>query len=92
MRALTENLDPNVIAWLRDWWVGRAYAQCLARSRQGRRDDRRAGKEPGPDVSNSRSGGATIGPLACSWPFSSMARASPSSPSRNGRRWRESPS
>ena len=23
------NFDANTVAWLRDWWVGRAYAQCL---------------------------------------------------------------
>jgi len=26
------DIDPTTIAWLRDWWVGRAYAQCVARS------------------------------------------------------------
>jgi hypothetical protein len=25
-------VDANVIAWLRDWWVGRAYARCLLRT------------------------------------------------------------
>jgi hypothetical protein len=25
-------VDRNVIAWLRDWWVGRAYARCLLRT------------------------------------------------------------
>ena len=25
--------NTNTIAWLRDWWVGRAYAQCLLRTR-----------------------------------------------------------
>ena len=26
--------DPNTITWLRDWWVGRAYARCLLRTSQ----------------------------------------------------------
>ena len=25
-------VDRNVIAWLRDWWVGRAYARCVLRT------------------------------------------------------------
>jgi hypothetical protein len=25
-------VDGNLIAWLRDWWVGRAYARCLLRT------------------------------------------------------------
>jgi len=34
LQALSMNgdIDPTTIAWLRDWWVGRAYAQCVARS------------------------------------------------------------
>jgi hypothetical protein len=31
MRTIGE-IDANTIAWLRDWWVGRAYAQCLLRT------------------------------------------------------------
>jgi hypothetical protein len=31
-RSLQGDVHPNTIAWLRDWWVGRAYAGCLARS------------------------------------------------------------
>jgi hypothetical protein len=30
-RTLSENLNPEALARLREWWVGRAYAQCLAR-------------------------------------------------------------
>jgi hypothetical protein len=26
------DINLALIAWLRDWWVGRNYAQCLARS------------------------------------------------------------
>jgi hypothetical protein len=26
--------DTNTISWLRDWWVGRAYARCLLRTSQ----------------------------------------------------------
>ena len=32
IQPLNGTFDPNWIAWLRDWWVGRAYAQCVARS------------------------------------------------------------
>ena len=35
-------VDRNVITWLRDWWVGRAYARCLLRTPNGGRDHRRA--------------------------------------------------
>ena len=28
---LSDDLNPGFIAWLRDWWVGRAYAGCLVR-------------------------------------------------------------
>jgi hypothetical protein len=31
-RGWKGNIDPTVIAELRDWWVGRAYAQCMART------------------------------------------------------------
>jgi hypothetical protein len=31
-RSMIGDINPALIAWLRDWWVGRTYAQCLARS------------------------------------------------------------
>jgi len=31
-QAINGHFDPNGIAWFRDWWVGRAFAQCVARS------------------------------------------------------------
>jgi hypothetical protein len=31
-RRLDGDLNNGWISWLRDWWVGRAYAQCVARS------------------------------------------------------------
>jgi len=34
--VLQANQNPAFIAWLREWWVGRAYAGCLART--GRAD------------------------------------------------------
>jgi len=32
IQPLKGTFDPNWIAWLRDWWVGHAYAQCVVRS------------------------------------------------------------
>ncbi len=29
--------DANVVAWLRDWWVGRGYGRCLVRSGESER-------------------------------------------------------
>jgi hypothetical protein len=31
-QAMTGEIPQGSIAWLRDWWVGRAYARCLARA------------------------------------------------------------
>jgi hypothetical protein len=36
VHALVPNVHPDLFAWLREWWVGRAYAQCLIRT--GRAD------------------------------------------------------
>ena len=36
-RTLNGEINPGWISWLRDWWVGRAYAQCVGRS--GRSDE-----------------------------------------------------
>jgi hypothetical protein len=33
---LNGDLNDGWISWLRDWWVGRAYAQCVARSGQSK--------------------------------------------------------
>jgi hypothetical protein len=32
VRSIKGDIAPATIAWLRDWWVGHAYAQCVARS------------------------------------------------------------
>ncbi len=37
VRSILVNPNPAASAWLRDWWVGRAYAQCLVRSGQADR-------------------------------------------------------
>ena len=34
VNSLVPNVHPDLFAWLREWWVGRAYAQCLMRSGQ----------------------------------------------------------
>jgi hypothetical protein len=51
---LPADLNPGFIAWLRDWWVGRAYAGCLVRTGQAdstiaglQRKLDRSPKEPG---------------------------------------------
>jgi len=30
--SMKSDVDSSTIAWLRDWWVGRAYARCLLRT------------------------------------------------------------
>jgi hypothetical protein len=37
IRLLAGNANPDALAWIRDWWVGRAYAQCLMRTGQANR-------------------------------------------------------
>jgi hypothetical protein len=32
--SLPADLNPGFVAWIRDWWVGRAYAGCLVRTGQ----------------------------------------------------------
>jgi len=34
MQSMKAQIDANSISWLREWWVGHAYAQCVARSNQ----------------------------------------------------------
>ena len=29
--------DANVVAWLRDWWVGRGYGRCVVHSGESER-------------------------------------------------------
>jgi hypothetical protein len=32
IRSLQQDVQPATITWMRDWWVGRAYAHCLQRA------------------------------------------------------------
>jgi hypothetical protein len=32
VKSLQQDVPPGTITWMRDWWVGRAYAQCLVRA------------------------------------------------------------
>ncbi|HZW30837.1 MAG TPA: hypothetical protein VFF52_09035 [Isosphaeraceae bacterium] len=32
VRSVKPGVSPDALAWTRDWWVGRAYAQCLVRA------------------------------------------------------------
>ncbi len=34
VNSLVPNAHPDQFAWLREWWVGRAYAQCMVRTGQ----------------------------------------------------------
>ena len=71
--------------WLRDWWVGRAYGQCVLRTPQAGVDDRRAGKAPEWAPLSLDRPCRRPDRLACSWHFSSMARAKPRCAERSGR-------
>jgi hypothetical protein len=37
VRSLAGNSNPGALDWIRDWWVGRAYARCLLRTGQADR-------------------------------------------------------
>jgi hypothetical protein len=32
LKSIAGNFGPDSVTWLRDWWVGRAYARCLLRT------------------------------------------------------------
>jgi hypothetical protein len=34
VKSFTPNVHPDLFPWLREWWIGRAYARCLVRTGQ----------------------------------------------------------
>jgi hypothetical protein len=62
VQSLVNNPNPGALEWLRDWWVGRAYARCLLRSGQA---DRTIAAFHGQPVRNS---------LGCSQPTDDRVR------------------
>ena len=87
VKSLAPNAHPDLFAWLREWWIGRAYARCMVRTGQAestitalQQDLDRAAVDCVPTARR-------CGSIACAWASCSTPRASATGPRHNGPPW-----